>query len=81
MEEKVGVVKHYFDKIGVALILVDKELKVGDKIRFDGLLPFVQVVESMQSHHKEISEAKSGDEIGMKTEKPVSDGMRVVKLL
>ncbi|MBW2968438.1 translation elongation factor-like protein [Candidatus Woesearchaeota archaeon] len=82
-EKPAGTVTHYLDKIGVAIINLTADLKVGDKIRFDcpaPRIPFVQKVEAMQSHHKDISEAKAGDDIGLKTENKVKEGDVVVKI-
>jgi len=73
MEEKIGVVSHFFSKISVAVFkLTDGDLKVGDTVRIKGATTdFEQPVESMQVDHKEVSEAKVGDEVGVKTTEPV----------
>lgn len=79
-EENIGKITHYFDRIGVAIIKLSADLKVGDKIRIEAEIPFVQKVNSMQSHHHDVQEAKAGDEIGLKTDKPCGDGDEVVRL-
>ena len=79
-ETDIGKGKHYFDKIGVAVIELTADLKVNDKIRIEAELPFVQTVESMQIDHKDIEHAKAGDDIGMKTLKPCNDGDRIIKI-
>ncbi len=79
-EEEIGKVTHFFDRVSVCVLKLDKELKVGDKIRFEGEQPFVQTVESMQINHKNIEEAKAGEEVGLKTEKPVKEGTKVIRL-
>jgi len=73
MEEKIGVVSHFFSKISVAVFkLTDGDLKVGDTVRIKGATTdFEQSVDSMQVDHKEVSEAKLGDEVGVKTTEPV----------
>ncbi len=73
---KIGKVTHYYDKLGVAIIKPTKTIKIGDKIKFgeDG---FEQAVESMQFDHKEISEAKKGQEVGIKVDKKVKEGTPV----
>ena len=60
----IGKVVHYFDKIGVAVIQLEDGLKQGDEIRITGgeATDFTQSVESMQVDHKEIKQAKKGDE-------------------
>ena len=52
-EEKIGVVTHYFGKIGVAAIeLTDGMLRVGDTIHVKGhTSDFTQTVDSMQMEH------------------------------
>ena len=79
-EEEIGKVTHFFNKISVAVLSLTGELKVGDKIRIEASEPFVQEVKSMQVEHKDIKEAKAGDDVGMKTDKPCKDGDKVIKL-
>lgn len=78
----IGQVVHYFDKIGVAVVQLDKGLKGGDEIRLAGgeSTDFTQTVESMQVDHKEIKKAKKGDEVGMKVKEKVREGYKVYKL-
>lgn len=79
-EKEIGKVTHFFDKISVAVLRLTDGLKVGDKIRIEANEPFVQTVSSMQVEHKDIKEAKAGDDVGMKTDKPCKDGDKVIKL-
>jgi putative protease len=67
-EEKIGVVTHYFGKIGVAAIeLTEGLLRVGDTIHVKGhTSDFTQTVDSMQVEHDSVQSAKAGDTIGMK---------------
>ncbi len=67
-EKKIGVVTHYFGKIGVAAIkMTDDELRVGDTIRIKGhTTDFTQTVESMQVEHEPVEVARAGDNVGMK---------------
>jgi len=65
--EEIGVITSYFSKIGVGAIKIKKKLKVGDTIGIRGATTnFDQKVESMQLNHKNITEAKKDDEIGIK---------------
>jgi putative protease len=80
-EQDIGKVTHFFDKISVAVLKLTGELKTGDKIRIEADVPFVQTVSSMQVEHKPIEEAKAGDDVGMKTDRPCKDGDKVIKLL
>lgn len=79
-EKNIGTVTHFFDKISVAVISLTEPLEVGDKIRIDAELPFVQKVTSMQVEHKEIQKANAGDDVGMKTDKQCKEGDIVIKL-
>ncbi len=67
-EQKIGVVTHYFGKIGVAGIeLTDGPLNVGDTIHVKGhTSDFSQAVDSMQLEHGTVASAAVGDSIGIK---------------
>jgi GTPase len=78
MQDQIGKVVHYYDKIGVAVIKLDKPLKTGDKIKLvHGEDSFEQTVESMQLEHKPIDSAKAGDEVAIKVEKAAKEGTAV----
>ncbi|MBS3077697.1 hypothetical protein J4233_05505 [Candidatus Pacearchaeota archaeon] len=78
---EVGVVTHYFDKIGVAVVKLFKELKIGDRVQFKGgEVDFEQIIESMQIQREHVKKAKSGDEIGIKVEQKVNKGYKVYKV-
>lgn len=67
-EKRIGVVTHYFGKIAVAIIKIEKEgLKVGDIVHIKGRTSgFTQQVESMELEHKAIQEARVGESVGLK---------------
>ena len=76
--KKVGTVTHYFGKIGVAILKLDESLKVGDVLKFQGHgADFDQSVSSMQVDHAEVTEAKSGSQVGMKVDQPAKEGTEV----
>lgn len=81
-DKKIGVVKHYFNKIGVAAIVFKSKLSVGDKVKFvkNKKELFQQEVTSIQKDHKNITTVKKGDDIGMKVDKPVGEGAEVFKV-
>jgi len=77
----IGKVIHYYDKIGVTVIKLQKNLKVGDKVKFEkGDLSFEQVIESMQLEHEPVSEGKKGQEIAVKIDKVAKSGFLVYKV-
>ena len=79
---KIGKVTHYYDKIGVAIVELDGQLSVGDKIKFvrGGEDMFEQTVDSIQIEHEKKESAKKGEVVGLKVEKEVKEGAEVFKL-
>jgi translation elongation factor EF-1alpha len=66
-EERIGIVKDYFAKIGVAGIDVETTLRVGDRIHIKGhTTDLEETVESIQIEHAQVEQAKRGDAIGIK---------------
>lgn len=81
VETPVGKVKHFFDKISVAVIELSAPIKVGDKLKFKhGDYEFEQVLDSMQINHAKITSAKKGQAIGMKTTLPAHENAVVFKV-
>jgi translation elongation factor EF-1alpha len=68
MEKRVGIITHYFGKIGVAVMKIESDsVKIGDTIHIKGThTDFTQTVDSMQVEHKSVETAKTGDEVGIK---------------
>jgi len=77
----IGKITHYFSKIGVAVIELSDNLKVGDTIRIvGGETDFDQTVDSMEIEHQKVDTAKSGDSVGFKIAQKVREGYKVYKL-
>ncbi len=77
-KKEIGKIKHFFDKISVAVIELNDSLKVGEKISIEGHDDVVEmIVDSMQVDHKSIEEAKKGDAVGLKTSGPVKENDKV----
>lgn len=77
----IGTVGHYFDRISVAVVDLKSELKVGDKISFEGpKTNFKQKVSSMQIEYKAVKAAKKGASVGMKVVSPVREKDMVYKV-
>jgi putative protease len=81
-EQIIGVVTHYFGKIGVAALkITNGELRVGDTIHVKGhTSDFTQTVDSMQVEHGSVEVARKGDEIGLKTAEYVREHDAVYKV-
>jgi len=77
----VGKIAHYFTKIGVGVIELSDELKVGDRISIEGATTNLQqTVRSMQIEHKDVQSASAGDAIGLRVDQRVREGDLVYKL-
>lgn len=84
MAEKklIGKVSHYFGKISVAGIQLSEPLQVGDKISIEGATTqFEEIIESMQIDNATVTQAKAGDNIGIKVKEKtrVGDDVFLVK--
>jgi putative protease len=68
VEEKIGIVEHFFTNVGVAAIkITDGELKVGDTIHVVGMhTDLKQKIESMQINKVPVTSVKAGDDVGIK---------------
>jgi putative protease len=79
-EVLIGVVSNYFDHVGVAAVKLKTGLKKGDKIRVvGGNVDFEQAVDSMQIQHKAVTEAKKGDDVGIKLKEKVRKDYKIFK--
>ncbi len=78
----IGHITAYFDKIQVAVIKLDKPLRLGDIIQItaENML-FQQPVDSMQINRKPVKIAKKGSEIGLKVSHEPSLNGAVYKVL
>jgi len=80
-KDLIGKVIHYYDKIGVAVVKLEKILKVEDKVKFaKGDESFEQTIESMQLEHKPVSSGKKNEEIAIKVDQAVKSGTLIYKL-
>ena len=75
VEEKIGVVEHFFTKVSVAAVkITDGELKIGDNIHFVGVhTDFKQKIESMEINRNPIQTVKPGDDVGIKVKERVRE--------
>jgi putative protease len=81
-EERVGVVTHYFLKIGVAAFALEADLRVGDTIHIKGhTSDFTQKVDSIQIEHENVDAARKGDDIGIKVKEHAREHDVVYKVV
>ena len=83
MEEEIGKITHYFSKISVGVIEIEKgELRVGDTIHIKGhTTDLYQKVGSLQVEHQPVEMIKAGEQAGLKVEGPVREQDRVFKVI
>lgn len=83
MEEKqVGKITHYYGHLNVGIIELSDALKIGDSIHIKGhSSDFTQSVDSMQIEHANVSEAKSGDVIGVQVIQKAHPHDKVYKVI
>lgn len=76
MDIQIGVITHYYDKIGVAVIeVMNQALKVGDRVKISGHdNEFIQEVTSLQIEHAKVPEVAVGESCGIKVDQKVSPG-------
>ena len=77
MAKKIGKVNHYFDKIGVAALVLTGPLAMGDTVKISDL---TQVVNSMQIERVPVENAKKGDDVAIKVDQKVKEGDVVEKV-
>lgn len=82
-EKEIGIIQHYFDKIGVAAIeITEDELLLGDTIHIKGhTTDFTTTVASMQIEHASVEKAKKGDAVGIKVTEKVRVHDKVFKVI
>jgi len=74
-KDLIGKVIHYYDKIGVAVVRLEKILKVEDKVKFTkGDMSFEQTIESMQLEHKPVTSGKKNEEVAIKVDQAIKSG-------
>ena len=82
MEEKeIGVITHYFGKVGVGMVELIDTIKIGDTIHIKGhTADFTQQVGSMQIDYKNVEEAAAGQSVGIKIDQKVHQNDKVYKV-
>ncbi len=78
---EIGKITHYYSHLSVGIIELSDFVKVGNRIRIKGATTdFAQNIDSIQIEHKNVSEAKKGDLIGIKVAGKVHPHDRVYKI-
>ncbi len=82
VEEKIGIVEHFFTKVSVAAVkITDGELKIGDTLHFVGAhTDFKQKIETMEINRNPVQTVKPGDDVGIKVKDRVREHDVVYKV-
>ncbi|HVQ01090.1 MAG TPA: EF-Tu/IF-2/RF-3 family GTPase [Candidatus Thermoplasmatota archaeon] len=82
VEEKIGIIEHFFTNISVAAIkITDGELKVGDTIHIVGATTdLTHHIDRMEINRNPVQIAKKGDAIGIKVVSKVRNNDIVYKV-
>ena len=77
-EKQVGIVTHWYDKLGVAVVKLTGALKKGDTIMVrKGDEEFEETVSSLQINHADVAAAKKGDDAAIKLSQRAKEGAGV----
>ncbi|MDP3991843.1 MAG: translation elongation factor-like protein [Candidatus Colwellbacteria bacterium] len=81
-EKEIGEVTHYYSHLEVAIVKFNRKVKVGETVHFKGATTdFVLKIGSIQFDHKDIDEAKKGQEVGIKVSEKVRQGDKVCEVV
>jgi hypothetical protein len=79
METEIGEVTHFFGNLNVAVVEINREIKLGDEIHFKGgSTDLIQKIGSMQVNYKEVEKAGPGAKIAVMVDGPVRVGDNVL---
>jgi putative protease len=82
MKTPIGQVTHYYGRIGVAVLELDAELRIGDQILILGhTTDLTQPVSSMEIEHQKVQSVGPGAEVAIKVDEPVRRGDLIYKVL
>jgi hypothetical protein len=81
MEVEIGRVAHFYGHICVAVLQLDENLKLGDKIHILGhTTDFTQRVTSIEVEHHPMVWVKPGDSVAIKVIEPVREHDAVYRI-
>ena len=82
-DKRVGVISHYYNHLGVAIIEVESPFAVDDTLKFvrHGTEEeiFQQKIESIQVEHEQVVKAEKGMSVGIKVNQLVHENVEVYK--
>ncbi len=82
MENKIGHITHFYNRISVGVLDLTDKLELGDKVHILGhTTDFIQNVESMEIEHNKVTSVRPGDEVALKLIEPVRKGDEIFKII
>jgi hypothetical protein len=82
MEVKIRKVTHYYGHIGVAVLQLNENLKLGDRLHILGhTSDFIQRVNSIEVEHHPVVWVKPGDSVAIKVIEPVREHDAVYRVM
>ncbi len=74
----IGKIVHWYDKINVAVIELEKTLKVGDKVIIKhGDQEFEETIASMELEHEAVKSGKKGQGVAVKLSQKAGENSKV----
>lgn len=82
MEQQIGMVTHFYNRIRVAVLELRDDLKVGDAIHIRGrTTDFTQSVESLEIEHEKVESVSPGADVALEVIHRVRRGDVVYKVI
>lgn len=82
MEIRIGTVTHYYNRIGVAVLELTGELKLGDTVVILGhTTDLTQKVYSLEIGHQKVPGVGTGQEVALKVDEAVRRGDEVYRVV
>jgi len=81
MENHIGYITHFYDRISVAVLSLTETLNLGDQVHITGhSTDFTQDVTSMEIEHTKVTTVGPGDEVALKVIEPAKKGDKIFKI-
>lgn len=81
MEKRIGTVTHYYSHLGVAVLGLTDELRLGDEIHITGRITDLDMyVSSLEVDHQKVEVGNRGMELALKVDDYVRAGDAVYKV-
>ena len=78
---KVGELINFYDRIKVAVVTLEKDVKIGDKLMVEcGRIYTYDKIESMEIDHVSFNEVEAGRDVGIKVNNKYRQGCILYKL-